>query len=154
MAIILLKIIFFKKFQKPYLDREWGNDISSWQCSSGSDKPVKQYGRQTGIAKNLDTFWQKLFVWIFFVNLFVYMQKEFWFYLPWFSHNYSSKLLINLKENQTKGHNSGNKQFFKNLRKPFLAGHLMNRLQKIWNLYLKRCSRNWKDKHTHTATHI
>ena len=113
MAIILLKIIFFKKFQKPYLDREWGNDISSWQCSSGSDKPVKQYGRQTGIAKNLDTFWQKLFVWIFFVNLFVYMQKEFWFYLHWFSHNYSSKLLINLKENQKKGNNSGKKQFFK-----------------------------------------
>ena len=112
MAIILLKIFFFKKFQKPYLDRKWGNDICSWQCSSDSDKPVKQYGRQTGIAKNLDTFWQKIFDWIFFVNLFVYMQKEFWFYLHWFSHNYPSKLLINLKENQKKGDNSGKKQFF------------------------------------------
>ena len=39
----------------------------------------------------------------FFVNLFVYMQKEFWFYLHWFSHNQSSKLLINLKENQKGG---------------------------------------------------
>ena len=134
MAIFLLKIIFFKKFKKPYLDRKLRNDICSWQCSSDRDKRVKQYGRQTGIAKNLDTFWQKLFVWIFFVNLFVYMQKEFWFYLHWFSHNNSSKLLINLKENQTKGHNSGKKQFFKNLRKPFLADHLMNLLQKIWNL--------------------
>ena len=46
MAIILLKIFFFKKFQKPYLDRKWGNDICSWQCSSDSDKPVKQYGIQ------------------------------------------------------------------------------------------------------------
>ena len=134
MAIFLLKIIFFKKFKKPYLDRKVRNDIYSWQCSSDRDKWVKQYGRQTGIAKNLDTFWQKLFVWIFFVNLFVYMQKEFWFYLHWFSHNNSSKLLINLKENQIKGHNSGKKQFFKNLRKLFLAGHLMNLLQKIWNL--------------------
>ena len=62
MAIFLLKIIFFKKFKKPYLDRKLRNNICSWQCSSGRDERVKQYGRQTGIAKNLDTFWQKLFV--------------------------------------------------------------------------------------------
>ena len=41
------------------------------------------------------------------------MQKEFCFYLHWFCHNYSSKLLINLKENQKKGNNSGKKHFFK-----------------------------------------
>ena len=74
---------------------------------------MKQLCRQTGIAKNLDTFWQKHFFWIFFVHQFVYMQKEFWFYLHWFSHNYSSKLLINLKEKQKNGDNSGKKQFFK-----------------------------------------
>ena len=62
MAIFLLKIIFFKKFKKPYLDRKLRNDICSWQCSSDRDKRVKQYGRQTVIAKNLDTFWQKLFI--------------------------------------------------------------------------------------------
>ena len=134
MVIFQPKIFFFLKFKKSYLDHKIGNEICSFQCCSDCDKPVRQYGRLTGIAKNLDTFWQKLFVWIFFVNLFVYMQKEFWFYLHWFSHNNSSKLLINLKENQTKGHNSGKKQFFKNLRKPFLADHLMNLLQKIWNL--------------------
>ena len=147
-------MIFFKKFKKPYLERKWGNDICSYQCSSDSDKPVKQYGRQTGIAKNLDTFWQKNFDWIFFVNLFVYMQKEFWFYLHWFSHNYSSKLLINLKENQTKGHNSGNKQFFKNLKKPFLANYLTNLLQKIWKLYVKRFSCNLLYKHTNILSNI
>ena len=43
------------------------------------------------------------------------MQKEFWFYLHWFSHNYSSKLLINLKENQEKGNNSRKNIFFKKL---------------------------------------
>ena len=41
------------------------------------------------------------------------MQKEFCFYLHWFSHNYSSKLLINLKENQKKGNNSGKNNFSK-----------------------------------------
>ena len=41
------------------------------------------------------------------------MQKEFWFYLQWFVHNYSSKLLINVKENQKKGDNSGKKHFVK-----------------------------------------
>ena len=41
------------------------------------------------------------------------MQKEFWFYLQWFFHNYSSKLLINVKENQKKGDNSGKKHFVK-----------------------------------------
>ena len=113
MAIFHRKIIFFEKFQKPYLDRTIRNNMYSFQCCCDSDKPVKQYGRQTDIAKNLDTFWQNLFVWIFFVYPFVYMQKEFCFYLHWFSHNYSSKLLINLKENQKRGNNSGKKQFFK-----------------------------------------
>ena len=87
--------------------------MCSFQCCSYHDKPVNQYGRQTAIAKNLDIFWQKRFVEFFFVYPFVYMQKEFWCYLYWFSHNYPSKLLINLKENQKKGNNSGKKQFFK-----------------------------------------
>ena len=119
MTIFQQKIIFFEKFQKPYLDRKIGNEICSFQFCSDRNRPVKQYGRQTGIAKNLDTFWQKNFDWIFFVYLFVYMQKEFWFYLHWFSHNYSSKLLINLKENQTKGHNSGKIIFSKNEKTVF-----------------------------------
>ena len=51
MAIFLLKIIFFKKFKTPYLDRRLRIDICSWQCSSDRDKRVKQYGRQTGIVK-------------------------------------------------------------------------------------------------------
>ena len=60
---ISVKNHFFQKIKKkPYLDRKLRNDICSWQCSSDRDKRVKQYGRQTGIAKNLDTFWQKLFV--------------------------------------------------------------------------------------------
>ena len=131
MTIFQLKIFFFEKFQKPNLDRKIGNEICSFQFCSDRNRPVKQYGRQTGIAKNLDIFWQNRFLSIFFIDLFVYMQKEFWFYLHWFSHNNSSKLLINLKENQTKGHNSGKKQFFKNLRKPFLAVYQTNLLQKI-----------------------
>ena len=85
----------------------------SFECCSDRDKPARQYDSQTGIAKNLDISWQKLFFWIFFVNMFVYMQKEFWFYLQWFVHNYSSKLLINVKENQKKGDNSGKKRFVK-----------------------------------------
>ncbi len=74
--------------------------MCSFQCSSDRDKRVKQYGRLTGRAKNLETFWQKLVVLIFFVHLFVYVQKQFWFFLHWFSHNQSCKLLINLTENQ------------------------------------------------------
>ena len=62
MEIFQPKIMFFEKLKKPYLDRKIGNDMCSFQCCSYHDKPVKQYGRQIGIAKNLDTFWQKLFV--------------------------------------------------------------------------------------------
>ena len=61
MAIFLLKIIFFKKFKTPYLDRRLRIDICSLQCSNDRDKRVKQYGRQTGIVKNLDTFLAKTF---------------------------------------------------------------------------------------------
>ena len=110
---------FFQKIKKKnYLDRKLRHYIiCSWQCSSDRDKRVKQYGIQTGMVNDLNTFWQKLFFWIFFVNLFVYMQKEFWFYLHWFSHNNSSKLLINLKENHTKGHKSGKKTIFQKFEK-------------------------------------
>ena len=107
------KSFFSKNLKKPYFDSKIGNNMCSFQCCSYHDKPVKQYGRQIGIAKNLDTFLQKLFVWNFFVYPFFYMQKEFCFYLHWFSHNYSSKLLINLKENQKKGNNSGKNNFSK-----------------------------------------
>ena len=41
------------------------------------------------------------------------MQKEFWFYFHSFSHNFTSKLLINLKEKQKNGDNSGKKTIFK-----------------------------------------
>ena len=61
MAIFLLKIIFFKKLKKTYLDRKLRNDICSWQCSSDRDKRVKQYGRQTGIAKKSGHFLAKTF---------------------------------------------------------------------------------------------
>ena len=62
MTIFQLKIFFFEKFQKPNLDRKIGNEICSFQFCSDRNRPVKQYGRQTGIAKNLDTFWQNRFV--------------------------------------------------------------------------------------------
>ena len=52
----------FRKIKKNYLDRNIGNKMCSFQCCNYRDKPVRQYGRQTGIAKNLDIFWQKLFV--------------------------------------------------------------------------------------------
>ena len=39
---------------------------------------------RTGIAKKLDIFWKKLLILIFLVDLFIHMQKEFWFYLHWF----------------------------------------------------------------------
>ena len=55
-AIFQQKKIFFEKFQKLYLDRNIGNKICSFQCCSDCDKPVRQYGRRTGIAKNVDTF--------------------------------------------------------------------------------------------------
>ena len=76
------------------------NVIYQFQSSNGKDKPVRQYGRQTGITKNLATFWQKKLLLIFFVYLLLYMQKELWLYLLWFSHSYSSKLQRNLKEKQ------------------------------------------------------
>ena len=72
MAIFQLKLIFFEKFQKLYLDRNIGNNMCSFQCCSYRDKPVNQYGRQTAIAKNLDIFWQKRFVEFFsFTRLFI-----------------------------------------------------------------------------------
>ena len=76
------------------------NVIYQFQGSNGQDKPVRQYGRQTGITKTLATFWQKKLLVIFFVHLLLYMQKELWFYLLWFSHSYSSNLQRNLKEKQ------------------------------------------------------
>ena len=47
-------------------------------------------------------------------------------YLLQFLRNCSSNLQRNLKEIQKKGNNSSNKQFFKNLRKPFLDSHMRN----------------------------
>ena len=72
MTIFQLKIIFFEKFQKPNLDRKIGNEICSFQFCSDRNRPVKQYGRQTGIEKNLDTFWQKVsFNFVSFTCLFI-----------------------------------------------------------------------------------
>ena len=56
MVIFQRKIFFFEKIQKPYLDRTIGNDMYAFQCFNDSDTLVKHHGRQTGIAKNLDTF--------------------------------------------------------------------------------------------------
>ena len=53
------KNIFFEKFKKCFLDRCMRNVIYQFQSSNDQDKPVRQYGRQTGITKNLATFWQK-----------------------------------------------------------------------------------------------
>ena len=51
--------------------------------------------RQTGIAKNLATFGNKI-LWIFLCALLIYMQKELDFYLLWFFYNLSSNLQRNL----------------------------------------------------------
>ena len=59
LAITQPKIFFFEKFKKCILDRCMRNVIYQFQSSNGQDKPVRQYGRQTGITKNLATFWQK-----------------------------------------------------------------------------------------------
>ena len=53
------KNIFFKKPKKGILDRYKRNVMYQFQSLNGQDKPVRQYGRQTGITKNLATFWQK-----------------------------------------------------------------------------------------------
>ena len=45
--------------------------------------------------------------------------------------NSSSKLQRNLKEIYKKGNNSAKKQFFKNLRKPFLDSHMRNVVPKF-----------------------
>ena len=47
-------------------------------------------------------------------------------YLRWFLSNCASQLQRNLKEIEKKGNNSAKKQFFKNLRKPFLDIHKRN----------------------------
>ena len=39
-----------------------------FQGCNGQDKPVRQYGRQTGITKNLATFWQKKIIVNFFCS--------------------------------------------------------------------------------------
>ena len=44
------------------LDHYIGNDIYSFQICTERDKPVISYDRKTVIAKNLEIFWQKLFV--------------------------------------------------------------------------------------------
>ena len=75
LAITQSKIVFFEKLKKCFLDRCVRNVIYQFQSSSGQDKPVRQYGRQTGITKNLATFWQKKLLFIFFVHLLLYMQK-------------------------------------------------------------------------------
>ena len=49
--------------------------IYQFQSCNGQDKPVRQYGGQTGITKNLATFWQKEFLSIFFVHMLLHMQK-------------------------------------------------------------------------------
>ena len=59
LAITQPKIFFFEKFKKWLLDRCMRNVIYQFQSSNGQDKPVRQYGRETGITKNLATFWQK-----------------------------------------------------------------------------------------------
>ena len=59
LAITQSQIIFFEKLKKCFLDRCMRNVIYQFQSSNGQDKPVRQYGRQTGITKNLATFWQK-----------------------------------------------------------------------------------------------
>ena len=41
------------------------NVIYQFQSLIDQDKPVRQYGRQTGITKNLATFWQKKILVIF-----------------------------------------------------------------------------------------
>ena len=44
-----------------YLDRRIRNDTCSFRCCCDRDKPVKQYGRQTGIAKKSGHFLAKTF---------------------------------------------------------------------------------------------
>ena len=58
-AITQQKIFFFEKPKKGILDRYKRNVMYQFQSLNGQDKPVRQYGRQTGITKNLATFWQK-----------------------------------------------------------------------------------------------
>ena len=49
--------IFEKKFKKKdYLGRTITNDVYSCPCCGGSDNLMRHYGRQTDIAKILDTF--------------------------------------------------------------------------------------------------
>ena len=53
--------------------------MCSFECCSDRDKPVRQYGKQTGKAKSLDTFWQKLNLGFFlFPRLFI-CKKNFGF---------------------------------------------------------------------------
>ena len=59
LAITQPKIIFFEKLKKCFLDRCMRNVIYQFQSSNDQGKPVRQYGRQTGITKNLATFRQK-----------------------------------------------------------------------------------------------
>ena len=59
LAITQPKYFFFEKLKKCFLDRCMRNVIYQFQSSNGQDKPVRQYGRQTGITKNLANFWQK-----------------------------------------------------------------------------------------------
>ena len=49
--------------------------------------PGRQSERKTGLQKNLGTSGQKNFLWIFGIDLLIYVQIEFYFYLHWFLRN-------------------------------------------------------------------
>ena len=53
------------------------NVIHQFQSSNGQDKPVRQYGRQTGITKNLATFWQKNYCEFFSVTCYFICKKNY-----------------------------------------------------------------------------
>ena len=132
------------------------NVIYQFQSSNGQDKPVRQYGRQTGIKKMWPLFGKKKYYEFFFVHLLLYMQEELWFYLFWFSHSYSSKLQRNLKEKYKRRNNSRRKQFFKNLRKPILEDHKRNHIRKFLSSRLNGLDvieRTHIHTYIHTAKH-
>ena len=57
-----LQLLKAEQPKKGILDRYKRNVIYQFQSLNGQDKPVRQYGRQTGITKNLATFLQKKFL--------------------------------------------------------------------------------------------
>ena len=68
--------------------------------------------------------------------------------------NRSSNLQRNLKEIQKKGNNSAKKEFFKNLRKPFLDIHIRNVVPKFESSRFNDVAVTAKTYiHTHPHTH-